>query len=96
MSGVRAVHRLAAAAVNVGRAPARSARSLSSAGKPPAPGESERANLIMKHTMVGSVEGIDLRLITPECELHRCHDESLLPFPSPWWAFCKYARARLC
>lgn len=46
------------------------------------------SKLIQTNTTVSSVNGIKLHLITPENQLYYCHDESKLPFPEPWWAFC--------
>ncbi len=46
-----------------------------------------RKELIKQHCRVKNMLGVNLHLITEDCELYYCSDERKLPFPSPWWAF---------
>jgi predicted nicotinamide N-methyase len=46
-----------------------------------------RKELIRQSCAVTNLLGIRLHLITKECKLYYCSDESQLPFPEPWWAF---------
>jgi predicted nicotinamide N-methyase len=46
-----------------------------------------RKKLIQQSCCLTNLIGINLHLITSECKLYYCSDESKLPFPEPWWAF---------
>jgi ETFB lysine methyltransferase len=48
---------------------------------------SRKRELIKQHCCLTNLLGINLHLITSDCELYYCSDETQLPFPEPWWAF---------